>query len=126
MKKNNITIILGNGLLTFGLDKFIEFVPYGHVMSVDLVAAFAGLMANKFILPNVGVISNLMLLIGKYSLVGLVLMIPVTYVMIFIWQLILRYCTGSFDCNNAHFFTFIKKKDVKELSSTIIQVLLKF
>tara|TARA_R110002096_G_scaffold162994_2_gene330313 strand:- start:695 stop:1075 length:381 start_codon:yes stop_codon:yes gene_type:complete len=77
-----IRIILGIGLLTFGLDKFFEFVPHGHVMDEDLIAAFTGLMANKFILPTVGVvevISGLLLLTRKYSIVGLLLMIPVTY-----------------------------------------------
>ncbi|WP_052143775.1 hypothetical protein [Wocania ichthyoenteri] len=77
-----IRLILGIGLLIFGLDKFFEFVPHNHVMDEDLIAAFTGLMANKFILPTVGVvevISGLLLLTRKYSLIGLLLMVPVTY-----------------------------------------------
>lgn len=77
-----IRIVFGLGLLLFGLDKFFEFIPHGHVMDEDLVAAFTGLMANKFILPTVGVveaISGLLLLTRKYSIVGLLLMVPVTY-----------------------------------------------
>jgi len=82
-KINNIVrIVLGLGLLLFGLDKFFEFIPHNHVMDEDLIAAFTGLMANKFILPTVGVveaISGLLLLTRKYSIVGLLLMVPVTY-----------------------------------------------
>tara|TARA_R110001592_G_scaffold366_9_gene2112 strand:- start:71 stop:352 length:282 start_codon:yes stop_codon:yes gene_type:complete len=53
-------------------------------MDEDLIAAFTGLMANKFILPTVGVveaISSLLLLLltRKYSIVVLLLMVPVTY-----------------------------------------------
>jgi len=79
---NMIRIVLGLGLLLFGLDKFFEFIPHNHVMDEDLIAAFTGLMANKFILPTVGVveaISGLLLLTRKYSIVGLLLMVPVTY-----------------------------------------------
>ena len=84
-KINNIVrIVFGLGLLLFGLDKFFEFIPHNHVMDEDLIAAFTGLMANKFILPTVGVveaISSLLLLLltRKYSIVVLLLMVPVTY-----------------------------------------------
>ena len=82
-KINNIVrIVFGLGLLLFGLDKFFEFIPHNHVMDEDLIAAFTGLMANKFILPTVGAveaISGLLLLTRKYSIVGLLLMVPVTY-----------------------------------------------
>jgi putative oxidoreductase len=79
---NMISIVLGLGLLLFGLDKFFAFIPHNHVMTEDLIAAFTGLMANKFILPTVGVveaISGILLLTRKYSIIGLLLMIPVTY-----------------------------------------------
>lgn len=79
---NIIRIILGLGLILFGLDKFFEFIPHNHVMTEELVAAFTGLIANKFILPTVGVveaISGLLLLTRKYSIIGLLLMVPVTY-----------------------------------------------
>ncbi|SNR83988.1 hypothetical protein SAMN04488111_3396 [Lutibacter flavus] len=79
---NIIRMVFGLGLLLFGLDKFFEFIPHNHVMDEDLIAAFTGLMANKFILPTVGVveaISGLLLLTRKYSIVGLLLMVPVTY-----------------------------------------------
>tara|TARA_R110002096_G_scaffold222171_4_gene411030 strand:- start:609 stop:989 length:381 start_codon:yes stop_codon:yes gene_type:complete len=82
-KINNIVrIVFGLVLLLFGLDKFFEFIPHNHVMDEDLIAAFTGLMANKFILPTVGVveaISGLLLLTRKYSIIGLLLMVPVTY-----------------------------------------------
>jgi uncharacterized membrane protein YphA (DoxX/SURF4 family) len=79
---NIIRVIFGIGLLLFGLDKFFEFIPHNHVMDEDLVAAFTGLIANKFILPTVGVveaISGILLLTRKYSIIALLLMIPVTY-----------------------------------------------
>lgn len=77
-----IRVILGLGLILFGLDKFFEFIPHNHVMTEELVAAYSGLIANKFILPTVGVveaISGLLLLTRKYSIIGLLLMVPVTY-----------------------------------------------
>lgn len=77
-----IRIILGISLLIFGLDKFFEFIPHNHVMDEDLVSAFTGLMANKFILPTVGVVeavSGILLLTKKYRTVALLLMLPVTY-----------------------------------------------
>lgn len=77
-----IRIILGVGLILFGLDKFYTFIPHNHVMDEDLVAAYTGLMANKFILPTVGLIelfAGLLLLTKRYSFFGLTLMIPVTF-----------------------------------------------
>lgn len=83
MKKNvdNIVrILLGIGLLIFGLDKFLEFVPHNHVMDEDLVTAYHGLLANKFIMPTVGaveVLSGVFLIIGRYVIVALTAMIPI-------------------------------------------------
>ena len=85
MKTNiliTIRVVLGIGLIIFGLDKFFTFVPHNHVMDKDLIAAFHGLMANKFILPTVGVVellSGLLLLTKKFNIIGLLMMIPVTY-----------------------------------------------
>lgn len=79
---NLIRILLGIGLVLFGIDKFLEFIPHNHVMDDDLIAAYSGLIANKFILPTVGVvefISGLLLLSRKYSFISLLLMVPVTY-----------------------------------------------
>lgn len=77
-----VSIVFGLGLLVFGLDKFFEFIPHNHVMDEDLVAAFTGLMANKFILPTVGVVeavSGILLITNTYRTLALLLMVPVTY-----------------------------------------------
>lgn len=77
-----IRVILGLGLLIFGLDKFFELIPHKQMMNEELVAAYTGLIANKFILPTVGLvqaISGLLLLTRKYSLFALLMMLPVTY-----------------------------------------------
>jgi len=77
-----LSIIFGLALIMFGLDKFLEFIPHNHVMDEDLVSAFTGLMANKFILPTVGVVeavSGILLLTKKYRTAALLLMLPVTY-----------------------------------------------
>jgi len=77
-----IRIVLGIALLVFGLDKFLAFVPHGHVMTEELVAAYQGLLANKFIMPTVGVVeivSGLILISGRYVIVGLTAMIPIVY-----------------------------------------------
>ena len=83
MKTNTIlSLILGFALIIFGLDKFLEFIPHNHVMDEDLVLAFTGLIANKFILPTVGVVealSGFLLLTKKFRTVALLLMLPVTY-----------------------------------------------
>lgn len=82
-KFNNVVrVILGLGLLIVGLDKFFELIPHKPIMDKELAAAYTGLIANKFIFPTVGVvqtISGLLLLIRKYSLVALLIMLPVTY-----------------------------------------------
>ena len=77
-----MSLVLGVGLVAFGLDKFLEFIPHNHVMDEDLIAAFTGLIANKFILPTVGIveiISGLLLFTKKFKTLGLLLMLPVTY-----------------------------------------------
>ncbi len=84
MKNANkiIRVILGIALLTFGLDKFLAFVPHGHVMTEELMTAYQGLMANKFIMPSVGIVeilSGILLIIGRYTTVALTAMIPVTF-----------------------------------------------
>lgn len=84
--KNNIStiirILLGLTLLIFGLDKFFAFVPHGHVMTEELIAAYHGLLANKFILPSVGVVetmAGILLLIGRYVLLALIALIPIVF-----------------------------------------------
>ena len=50
-------------------------------MDEEFIAAYHGLLANKFILPTVGiveVISGLFLIIGRYVVVALTAMIPIT------------------------------------------------
>ncbi|QCK15601.1 DoxX family membrane protein [Mangrovivirga cuniculi] len=77
-----VRVILGLILLIFGLDKFFEFVPHGHVMTEELITAYHGLLANKFIMPSVGVvefISGILLISGRYVIVALVAMIPVVF-----------------------------------------------
>lgn len=75
-------VILGIALLVFGLDKFFAFVPHGHVMTEELMAAYHGLMANKFILPTVGVvetISGIILISGRYVTIALAAMVPIVF-----------------------------------------------
>jgi len=77
-----VRVILGIALVTFGLDKFFAFVPHGHEMTEQLMAAYKGLMANKFILPTVGVVETLtgiLLISGRYVIIALTALIPVIY-----------------------------------------------
>ncbi|WP_445384732.1 hypothetical protein ACT6NV_12260 [Robiginitalea sp. IMCC44478] len=77
-----LSVILGIALLIFGLDKFFAFVPHGHVMTEELMAAYQGLLANKFIMPTVGVVeilSGILLLSGRYVIIALTAMIPIVY-----------------------------------------------
>lgn len=77
-----IRILLGMALLIFGLDKFFEFVPHNHVMTDQLIAAYEGLLANKFIMPTVGVVeavSGILLISGRYVIVALLAMIPIAF-----------------------------------------------
>lgn len=77
-----IRILLGVALIVFGLDKFFQFVPHGHEMTEELIAAYNGLLANEFIMPTVGIIeiiSGLLLVSGRYLIVALAAMIPITY-----------------------------------------------
>ncbi|MFN1834260.1 DoxX family membrane protein [Balneola sp. MJW-20] len=77
-----IRVLLGLALIVFGLDKFFQFVPHGHEMTEELIAAYNGLLANKFIMPTVGIveiISGLLLVSGRYLIVAFGAMIPIAY-----------------------------------------------
>lgn len=77
-----IRVLLGVALITFGLDKFFQFVPHGHEMTEELIRAYNGLLANEFIMPTVGIveiISGVLLVSGRYLLVAFAAMIPITY-----------------------------------------------
>ena len=77
-----VRVILGSVLLIFGLDKFFAFVPHGHVMTDDLIAAYNGLIANKFILPTVGVvevITGILLISRRYVFLSLIALFPVIF-----------------------------------------------
>ena len=87
------------------MDKFFEFIPHNHVMDEDLIAAFTGLMANKFILPTVGVVEAISSLSFGFRLRG--------------------NHTRSNSSGNAHLFTFIKKNSTYKFSC-IAQVETKF
>jgi putative oxidoreductase len=85
MRKNInkvIRIVLGLALILFGLDKFFEFLPHDHVMTDEFVAAYKGLLANKFIIPTVGVVellSGILLVIGRWVIVAMLAMIPIVF-----------------------------------------------
>ena len=83
MKINiGIRILFGIALITVGSDKFLEFIPHGHEMTENLTNAFMGLIANKFILPTVGIVEILVgisLLLNKFTTLSLLAMVPVSY-----------------------------------------------
>lgn len=77
-----VRVILGSVLLIFGLDKFFAFVPHGHVMTDDLIAAYNGLIANKFILSTVGVVeavTGIILISGRYVILALIALFPIVF-----------------------------------------------
>jgi len=77
-----IRIFFGLALIAVGFDKFLEFIPHGHTMTETLMNAFTGLMANKFILPTVGIVEILVgasLLLNKFTNLSLLAMVPVSY-----------------------------------------------
>ena len=77
-----VRVILGSVLLIFGLDKFFAFVPHGHVMTDDLMAAYNGLIANKFILPTVGIVeavTGIILISGRYVILALIALFPIVF-----------------------------------------------
>ncbi|MBD77642.1 MAG: hypothetical protein CL840_01720 [Crocinitomicaceae bacterium] len=84
MKKVEIIVrmVLGIVLVVFGLDKFLAFVPHGHVMTEELMSAYQGLLANKFILPTVGIVelvTGIILISGRYIIVVLTALTPVIF-----------------------------------------------
>ena len=77
-----IRILFGSALILFGADKFLEFIPHGHVMTENLMNAFMGLIANKFILPTVGIVEILVgasLVLNKFTNLSLLAIVPVSY-----------------------------------------------
>ena len=80
--ETTVRMILGIVLLVFGLDKFFAFVPHGHVMTEELMAAYKGLIANKFILPTVGaveIITGIILISGRYIVLALIALLPIVF-----------------------------------------------
>tara|TARA_R110000868_G_scaffold97027_3_gene266966 strand:+ start:870 stop:1250 length:381 start_codon:yes stop_codon:yes gene_type:complete len=79
---NGVRILFGIALIAVGFDKFLEFIPHGHEMTESLTNAFMGLIANKFILPTVGIVEILVgasLLLNKFTNLSLLAMVPVSY-----------------------------------------------
>ena len=79
---NGIRILFGISLVIFGADKFLEFIPHGHEMTDDLMNAFMGLIANKFILPTVGIIElivGILLILNRFANLALIAMVPVSF-----------------------------------------------
>ena len=79
---NGIRILFGISLVAFGADKFLEFIPHGHEMTDSLINAFMGLVANKFILPTVGIIELLVgvsLILNRFTNLTLLAMVPVSF-----------------------------------------------
>lgn len=77
-----VRVIFGVALIAFGSDKFLEFMPHGHVMTETLMNAFMGLMANKFILPTVGIIEMLVglsLLTNRFTNLSLLALFPISF-----------------------------------------------
>ena len=84
MKKVEIIVrmVLGIVLVVFGLDKFLAFVPHGHAVTDELMAAYQGLLANKFILPTVGIVelvAGFILISGRYIIEALTALIPIIF-----------------------------------------------
>jgi uncharacterized membrane protein YphA (DoxX/SURF4 family) len=52
------------------------------MMTDEFVAAYKGLLANKFIIPTVGVVellSGILLVIGRWVIVAMLAMIPIVF-----------------------------------------------
>ena len=57
-------------------------MPHGHIMTETLMNAFMGLMANKFILPTVGIIEMLVglsLLTNRFTNLSLLALFPISF-----------------------------------------------
>lgn len=79
---NVIRILFGISFVAFGADKFLEFIPHGHEMTESLMNAYMGLVANKFILPTVGIIEllvGILLILNKYINLALIAMVPISF-----------------------------------------------
>ena len=76
-----LRIFLGLILVVFGMNNFLQFMPQQE-MSAEIMTAFGGLMAVKFIMPTVAVIeivAGLSILTKKFSLPGLIALLPISY-----------------------------------------------
>jgi uncharacterized membrane protein YphA (DoxX/SURF4 family) len=83
--KNVITILqilLGLGLVVFGLNKFLLFMPFPE-MTPEMGSWMGALMATGFIMKIVAVLeilTGVMLLINKYVPLSLVVILPIMIV----------------------------------------------
>ena len=91
--KNVVTvlrILLGLGMVVFGLNKFLEFMPMPEV-TLEMGAWMGAIFATGFVMKMVAVIeivTGLMFLINKYVPLSLVVLLPVM-VIAFLSHLIL-------------------------------------
>lgn len=74
-----IQILLGLGMIVFGLNKFLEFMPMPEV-SPEMGAWMGAIMATGFVMKLVAVIeivTGLLILINKYVPLALIVLLPV-------------------------------------------------
>lgn len=77
--KMGVRILLGVGLIVFGLNKFLNFMPFPP-MEPEMGSWMEALMATGFVMPLVAVVetlAGLMLLINKYVPLFLVVVLPI-------------------------------------------------
>ena len=77
-----VQIGLGVTLILFGLYKFFGFLPHDRVMTEESIAVYKGLLANKFIMPAVGVVEllpGILLVVGRWVIVALLAMISIAF-----------------------------------------------
>lgn len=74
-----IRILLGLGMIVFGLNKFLEFMPMPEV-SPEMGSWMGAIMATGFVMKLVAVIeiaTGVLILINKYVPLALIILLPV-------------------------------------------------
>ena len=77
--KTVVRILLGLGLVIFGLNKFMNFMPFPE-MTTEMGSWMEALMATGFVmklLAVVEIVTGLVLLINKYVPLSLIVVLPV-------------------------------------------------
>jgi putative oxidoreductase len=78
---NVLCILFGIGMIVFGANKFLNFMPMPEDMPAEQKAAFGALMSLKWLMPLIAIaeiVGGALMLLPKTRALGAIVILPVT------------------------------------------------